>query len=337
MSWLTRFLGRPRANRTDVDFPVDIDLGSGLCVHVYLHEIDSRTGRLTCWSYVTEGLMSRGQKELVFTLQCKPGEPADGFPRDPLEVFFSINGLAEQGRLVDVGGVSQFDGRKLFGRHLAYIEAETFHGVRVPPDALAAILVTDDEVQAVQEFGILRVMSRLGFASRYYPCPPWSERSRTGISFREVRQQTILKKVVSGRARGVRIVHDDQGVEVRIDRDAIPRLQKPMSDLGSDQVVALLTDIDPGANGCLVWEPGQSQPEAITAPHSDGSRLCGCFAMLVPGQGGNDVQLVEDGIALMLADDAFAEIRQALTQPSKEISVACKDGRRIMVEQVGPR
>jgi hypothetical protein len=99
----------------------------------------------------------------------------------------------------------------------------------------------------------------------------------------------------------------------------------------------LLTDIDPSANGCLVWEPGQHQPEAITPPGSDGSRLCGCFAMFVPGQAENDVQVFEDGIALMLTDDAWAEIRQALVQRSEGISVACKDGRRILVEQVEGR
>jgi hypothetical protein len=334
MSWLNRLLEGSRSNQTDVMFPVDVDLGCSMRVHVYFHEIDTRDGKVTCWSYVTDGLMSKGQKELVFTLQCEPNEAANSFPRDPLDVLASINELAEQGRLVDVGGVTQFAGRKLFDRHLAYIDSETFQGVPIPLNGLAAILVTDDELQAVREFGILRAMSRLGFASRYYPCPPWSARSRAGISFVQTRQETILSRVRRGRARGVRIVSADKITELRIDPCALPRLRESLSDLTSGDPFALLTDIDRSATGCLVWQPGQSRPEAITPPNSDGSRLCGCFAMLVPQQAENEVRLFEDGIALMLTNEAWAHVQHALTEHVVPISLPCRDSGEIFIEQI---
>ena len=171
MSWLNRLLIRSSANRTDVVFPVDVDLGSGLCVHLYCHEIDTQAGKVTCWSYVTDGLTSKGQKELVFTLRGGPGEPADAFPRDPLDVFRSISELAEQSRPVDVGGVTQFAGRKLFSRHLAYIDSETFPGVPVPRFGLAAILVTDDEVRAGAGIRDLARNVSTGFRQPLLPVP----------------------------------------------------------------------------------------------------------------------------------------------------------------------
>jgi len=175
MSWLDHLRWRSSAHNTGgVTFPVGVDLGTGLRAHIYSHEVDTSSGTVSCWSYITDGLMSREQREIVFTLRCKPHERPDEFPRDPLYLFQSIYELAGEGRVVSVGGVTQFDGRNLFGRHLAYIQAEPFPNVAVPAHALAAILVTEDEVRAVQEFGILRPMSRLGFASRCRPETWWT-------------------------------------------------------------------------------------------------------------------------------------------------------------------
>jgi hypothetical protein len=141
-------------------------------------------------------------------------------------------------------------------------------------------------------------------------------------------------RVSNGRAPGVRVVHSRQATTLRIDPDAFAGVQTVLEDLSADQAVALLTDIDSTANGCFVWEPGQWRPEAIAPPNSDGSRICGCFVMLVPQQQANDVRLVEDGVALLLTDEAWADVRKALTQPAATISLACRDGQQILVEQV---
>jgi hypothetical protein len=55
------------------------------------------------------------------------------------------------------------------------------------------------------------------------------------------------------------------------------RLGESIREVAHDQPAAVLTEVDPEANGCLTWRPGQQQPEAITPPESDGSAFCGCF------------------------------------------------------------
>ena len=176
-------------------------------------------------------------------------------------------------------------------------------------------------------------MSRLGLASRHFPCPPWSDRSRAELSFRETRRDSILSRVRRGRAKGVRVIQEGQQTDIRVGPHAAKHLQKPVGDAATDAPVALLTDLDPRANGCLVWEPGQPAPGAITPPGGDGSRLCGCFALFVPGQPANEVRIVEDGFGLMLTDDSWAQLRRALLQAEDTVSIVCKDGQRIVLEQ----
>ena len=132
----------------------------------------------------------------------------------------------------------------------------------------------------------------------------------------------------------VRVTQEGPQTDIRVGPDAPNLLQKPFAELAIDVPVALLTDLDPRANGCFVWEPGQPEPGAITAPGSDGSRLCGSFALFVPGQPTNEVRIVEDGFGIMLTDTAWGQIRRALLQAEEPVLIQCKGGERIVVEQI---
>jgi hypothetical protein len=89
--------------------------------------------------------------------------------------------------------------------------------------------------------------------------------------------------------------------EMRNHLDQIP-MNKPL---------VLLTKLDPSANACLVWEPGQSDPHAITPPNSSGTRMCGCFMLFVSEQSGDSGRIIEDGFAMKLTNESWATIRQA--------------------------
>lgn len=315
-------------------FPVDTDLVPGqLAAQVFFHEIESSTGSIPCWSYITRGLLTRGQKELIFTLRCAPDEPTTTFPDDPLHLFRFIDQLAQNGQLVDAGGVTQFGDQNFLGRHLAYIHPQPLQGVPVPKPAIAAILVTEDEVSAVQEFGITRLMSRLGDVSHYYPCPPWSDRSRPGLSFERTRQESVLARVARFHAPGVRIVREGHRVVLRVALQARESLQRHLKQAPKKAPLALLTEIDPSANACLVWDPDQpGGPKAITPPDSDGSRLCGCFALFVPAQEEDEIRLFEDGISLLVTTRSWTAVRKALMKERTLTVSAGGDGSSISID-----
>jgi len=164
MSWWNRLLGRgAEAQPSKTTFPVRAELIPGsLTVTVYLHSVDTPGGPISCWSYVTDGLIAHHQKEVVFTLRRDRNERVDDFPQEPFQLFITFHQLAQQEKVVDEGGFTQFGARDFLGHHLMYVHPHPLPGVEIPANAILALLVTKDEVLAVQEFGSTRVIARLG-------------------------------------------------------------------------------------------------------------------------------------------------------------------------------
>ena len=303
-------------------FPVHLDLvGGRLKASVHFHQIESPDGSLACWSYVSEGLLNHGQVELVFTLRCEPHEDPDNIPDDPLNFLIFIEQLASQGQTLDAGCMTRFGPEgAFFSRHLVYIPTQPMAGVPLPPagKSITALLVTEEELTAVEQFGISRLISRLGYAARYYPCPPWSDRTRTSLSFERARAESVLSRTSRLPARGVSVVMEAERLLVSARADLPARggvsvaWRRRLSLDWSNTPLALLTDIDPQSDGCLVWEPGQPGPNAITPPGSKGERLSGCFLLFVPGQASDEVRLFEDGYALLISDHSWGTLRFAL-------------------------
>jgi hypothetical protein len=66
-------------------------------------------------------------------------------------------------------------------------------------------------------------------------------------------------------------------------------LTNQFAKLPRDTGFALLAELDLEADGCFVWQPGQSEPVAITPEGSTGQRVCGSFLIFAVGQ-------AEDGV-----------------------------------------
>src|SRR5262249_16400963 len=161
--------------------------------------------QVPCWTYVTSGLWKVGQKDLIFSLHRGPGEAPGDFPKDPLDFFGQVYELTSQGRLVDVGGYTCFQKPSGFlGRTdpigFAYSPPENFEGLVLPPPntGLTAILLTADEAAVVPSLGTYRVLTLLGQANRYYPCPPWSDRRRPSVLSQQDLTQSLLAKIPRG-------------------------------------------------------------------------------------------------------------------------------------------
>ena len=118
----------------------------------------------------------------------------------------------------------------------------------------------------MKAFGFTRVLARLGQAYSDYPYPSWFDPTRASLPFAEMMQKSVLNQVNRIKVRGARVSvsREKNQIELRITRKVGQFLHEQLSQFPSDAVIALLTQLDPTANGCLVWEPGQSQPAAIT-------------------------------------------------------------------------
>jgi hypothetical protein len=296
------------------ELPIQVDLLSGeLSARVYLHDVKSARGRLPCWSYVSEGLWEHGQKELILTLLREQGEKPSDFPRGPLKFFLQVRQLAEAGNHVSAGDYTEFGSAGFLNhRGLVYIPPQPFDDVELTSPSLAAILLTQQELEAVKAFGATRVTARLGRIYEHYPCPPWSDRGRSGLEPTMTLEESVLAQISRSRATGASVCKEGNRIVLSLLPAAGAALHRQLGELPSNAPIALLTELDPTADGCFVWEPGQTAPSAITPPRSQGSRLCGCFLALVPGRAENAGQLLEDGLMMMLNDQSWLAFQRAL-------------------------
>jgi len=308
-----------------------------LKARIYLHDIPSQSGVIACVSFVTVGLWSQKQKELILTFHRRPEDKPQDYPVPVLKFLKVVYEFAKTGRLVDVGDYTEFSPAGLFGdgrvRGIAYIRPQPLEGVEVPDPLLAGILLFDDEVEVAKSFGVTRVMANLGREYKYYPCPPWSERSRASvISGKAVTKQSVLAKIPRTATAGMSYrVEKESEIILSVLTDAADRLQAKLARIAPDSPIAFLTEPDPLADACLVWQPGQSELRAITPPASTGSSRTGNSITFAPRQKVNDFRYVEDGIALTLTDETWTTIRRAL-ETGKPASVAVtKGGMRLSV------
>ena len=312
MDW-TRLLGRTAPARpASVEFPVRVDLEDPrLTVTIHLHEIETAGGALSCWSYVTSGLSFWGHKEIVWTVKREPHEAVADYPTQPIEILAAIAPLARDGTLADAGETTRFEPKRgPFGGQVLYVPAQPLAGVPVPEGALAAVVITDEELETVLSHGATRVMARLGREAAYFPCPPWSDRARLR-SAEPVVAPSILDRAPRVAIPGVSAIYDGRNVSIFVTDESRPRLRRAMEEWSVDQLAVILTGMGRG-DGCLVWDPGLNGLNAITPPNSTATRLAACFLMIGGEQPANEIRLVEDGIFLILTHDSTVALRDAL-------------------------
>jgi hypothetical protein len=274
-----------------------------------------------------------GQPEIVFTLARTRGETLA--PPQPIQLFRIIHDFARAGQIVGAGGVTQFGDDKFFGRHLTYIPAQRLPGIAIPSAAICAILVTADEVLAVGQFGSARVTARLGNAARYYPCPPWSDRSRPGIAFAATRRESMLARLetILRPGRGCGIHQADGEIVLRLGESARAALATQLERTPDGKTFGVLTEIEPDADACLVWQPGQSAMAAIAPPGSTGRHICGCMLLIAIGMQEDSVHQTEDGFGVVLTDASWRAVKDAIDR-GERLRIAA-NGMPFVVDCIG--
>jgi hypothetical protein len=252
------------------------------------------------------------QREVVFTVAIAASGDAGRVPTDPLRFAAQLQYLAGQGRVVDAGGISQLGGAGFLGRPgITYARAEPMAGVELPAGALAAVLITAEEIAVYQTFGQSRLLALLGQAFRYYPFPPWADLQRASVTSMAANDGSLLGQVPRAAVTGAARIEGER-LAVRLHPSSAALLQQMLNGIGAGSVFALTLGIDPEADGCLVWQAGQEGPSAITPPSSRGARLAVGFLAVLPDQPADGGQLFEDGVAMFLTSGSSQALREAL-------------------------
>jgi len=286
---------------------------------------------MACWSYVTDGLRARGQKELVLTVSRDRHEVTPS--ERPLQLFANLRERAARGTLTEIGDFTEISIMENF-KGAIFATSQPLPGIPAPQDALAAILVTQDELEVAKRCGVSRIIARLGDAYRYFPFPPWSDPSRKAVVRPEFWQRSILSKLVTLRIPGTTVRKEADEVLVRLPSEAAKVVDETWSKLAAETPIAFLTDPDPDADGMLVWQPGQREPRAITPPGSNGKRIGGCFigflqlGFLPEAEQKNVSEPYEDGFMIKLTGPSWREVAEGL-RSGKPVSITGPSGSRV--------
>ena len=116
MGWLDRWIARRAVPATPWSFPYRLDLVSeglesdALVMTAFAHDLPTAGPTLACWTFVTDGLVGYGQKELVLTVAHAPGEHPEAIAREIAAFLSAVQKYAARGRRVDVGDITVFEG-----------------------------------------------------------------------------------------------------------------------------------------------------------------------------------------------------------------------------------
>lgn len=284
-----------------------------LTVRAHAHAMQDVDGPFV--TIVTEGLRSRGQREILVTLRTRDVDDLASIIRDVANFFAFVYRLAGEGKIVRNGDFTQFGERGLLGgtnNGVLYVDANPISDIDLPPAPLAAIVVGPDEIALARASGPYRVLARLGEHYRTFPFPRWNDLHRSSVATGEQETTSVLAKMARARVSGSSVVAESGHLRMLVTPDGRPVLRKLLEPSAPSEPVALLTDPTPDANARLVWRPGQTEPTAITPPGSDGSRMTGIFLLVTGGVERDEVRLFEDGYALLLTPDSLASLWQAL-------------------------
>lgn len=310
------------------DFPVRLDIvPTKVSARVWSHEARAGRRKAPCWTYITDGLEDVGQREVIITLRREPDEKPTDFPRAPLKFFSHLHAFADAGESVDAGDVTQFEGAGFLGLDgIVYTNPQPLEGIEVPSGALTAVLVTEEELRVTQLFGASRVLAQLGKASGHYPYPIWSDRSRTGLDLNRLTEQSVLARIDRVRIPGMRVRVEANRIVASAAPDSAATFKVALDNARENVPLALPTDLDPAADGCLVWEPGRLEPTIAAPPGSRRSRLSGCFLALVPGQAEDGGEIVEDGAVVSFSDRSWLAFRGAV-ETRAPLTIPASSGR----------
>lgn len=296
-------------------YPIKLGIGAEqLAVTIYLHEENSVAGKLSCWSYLTEGLVNFNQKECLLTLRINADENPNKFPMQPLQFFSFLLKHAMQKKIIDIGDTIKLGEKGLFGfAGMAFmfpLNNPTMAPIRRP--TLSGILLTEAELFTAQQHGLSRVIARMGYEQDHYPCIPWNNRERQSLPLNNVTQLTALNNSPKiPMKHTAAYMEDGETVVLNIPKRMRSFFLKADENLKSKSV-CLLTRIFPGNDGCMTWLPHRDSSQIVSADGSAGETIAGCFLLFNKSADHNGASMLEDGFAMHITSSSWQALRSAM-------------------------
>lgn len=304
-------------------FPVTATLSDSLKIDIHLHEFFLGDRDRQCWTYLTKGLAEFGQREMALSLLVDDGADVDQFPKTPIKMFQLLGDYAAEGRLVDLGDATRLGKKGIFGfTSLFYVPAIQYDGLPPLDEYLGLMLVHQEEYDYAKQYGLTRLLSRIGKFCSSFPYPTWNTQVRPSLFPDSIREISMLADASHVLIEHSYIHKSGDVLQFQLHRDDAPPVLAALRDLPDDQAVILNCAFSPRCEASLYWQEGQEQPGAYAAPEAANELIGGSFIAL--GQGdSSDSGIVEDGYYANLGRDDWNRFREGVSDGN---SIECSLG-----------
>lgn len=284
-----------------------------LAVTIYQHYFSAGGKTIPCWSYVSDGFISLKQKEIVFTLQSRQGEDPATFPTQPLQLFLFLYKYAAQ-KSIGAGDVIKLGEKGMYGFPAV---ACTFPLVDIPHapftrPTFSTILLTKEEFLTAQSYGLTRVMSRLGFEQKRYPCIAANARERKSVNWQSMVQKSQLKNIPRTPIKQASVfMYGGDQVVLHFPATARMALANAFKKHPANKSLCLLLQLQPAHEGCLVWLAETGATEMHMKANASGESIAGNFVLLQPGRTQDGAAILEDGFVMEFTPPTWQQLLAA--------------------------
>ncbi|XP_059146860.1 zinc finger FYVE domain-containing protein 9-like isoform X2 [Physella acuta] len=317
-------------------------VNKNLAVGIKVINMDCCVNRL-CWYFVTRGMNTAGQSELVILLELTEEEMESTNLLPPRDMFIHFQNVYEEalkGYPIQDMGYSIFHQNFLGNRdHGGFLYMRpTFQCLnKLPlPEApyLFGILLQKWEVPWAKVFPI-RLLLRLGAEYRYYPCPLVGVRNRKPVFF-EI-GHTIINLLADFRnyqymltqIRGVVIHMENKKTVISFPRNRYNEVMKVVRS-SNEHVMALGSSFSSEADShlvCIQNEDGNYQTQAINIQNKPRLVTGASFVIFngaLKSSSGLRAKssIVEDGLMVQVLPEAMVSIKEALKE-MKDYTILC--------------
>lgn len=275
----------------------------GLQALVHHHAIQTAVmGLIHCWTYISQGLVKVGQKEIVFTIRRRvESEQEHDFPQDPLLWYEIVYSAAKQGRIVEEFQHSEFKWPSFLGRtdipwmiYAAKCPIDNIPRLFFPPEWLQAVPLLAPEAEVAGGYGVMRALGHLGHSQLWFPWPSWFDRDRTPCIDPSRMQGSIRSWVSHAMVPGLSAVKKGQDIVLHIPQRAESGIKQVLDTFSPESALPLDCVHHKNADSGLLWCNTDTQPQGYRTRKAT---LCLNLNSITfcPCQKENSVKLFEDG------------------------------------------
>ncbi|KAF2007549.1 hypothetical protein P154DRAFT_558740 [Amniculicola lignicola CBS 123094] len=342
-------------------WPRVITLGTiPVTVYVYPHTLGSGQEQRSCWSYISQGLESASQPDIVFTIARRANEHIEAYPEAPFEWIKTVYAIANGGIHLQTGQLVEL----VFDRDAAFLKINQImveqnaqswqcmsrfgslcHGIPlsssifdlpagvIPPAAHHVIALTPEETVVANQFGVTRVVGHLGLSVRWFPYPPWIDIDRGDVTNMADQAGSVRIGVPIARMYGLNAMFEEDDIILTIPPNEELRkvFREYVGNLSPEAAAGFESFMVEGADSGLLWKKGQKDRMGYASHCNTMKRLNLGFLMFAPQQEDDSCIMVEDGYGILIRDTTWELIREAIRN-TQDIIVPLKNDKRFLVQ-----